>query len=102
MTTTTITNNGNTGVLARDHATVRLFVANVTGNGNDGFRLLEDWVLRFDFVAAAVNSITNNGNSGVHVGDESFAFFAVGTLVTGNLSGTDVLCSGQFPAHAGL
>ncbi len=103
LTATTITNNGNNGVLARDHATVRLFVANITANGNDGVRLLEDAVLRLDFVAPAVNSIINNANSGVHVGDQSFAFFAGGgsSVVTGNLSGTDVLCSGQFPATRG-
>jgi hypothetical protein len=103
LTTTTITNNGNNGVLARDHGTVRLSVANITGNGNDGVRLLEDAVIRMDFAGPTVNSISNNGNSGVHVGDQSFAFFPGdgSVVVTGNLSGTDVLCTGQFSATRG-
>jgi hypothetical protein len=103
LTTTTITNNGNNGVLARAHGTVRLDVANITGNGNDGVRLLEDAVLHLDGVAPTVNSISNNGNSGVHVGDQSFAFFPGdgSAIVTGNLSGTDVLCTGQFSATRG-
>jgi hypothetical protein len=102
-TTTTITGNGNNGVLARDHGTVRLQVANITGNGNDGVTLLEDAVLRMDFAAPTVNSISNNGNSGVHVGDQSFAFFPGdgSAVVSGNLSGLDVVCSGQFPATRG-
>src|SRR5579859_2772062 len=54
LTTTTIMNNGGNGVLARDQATVRLEVANVTGNGNDGVRLLEDAVLRMDGAAPTV------------------------------------------------
>jgi hypothetical protein len=103
LTTTTITNNGGNGVVARDHGTVRLEVANITGNGNDGFRLLEDAVLAMDFASPFVNSISNNGNSGVHVGDQSFASFPGdgSAVVTGNLSGIDVMCSGQFPATRG-
>jgi hypothetical protein len=102
-TTTTITGNGNNGVLARDHGTVRLQVANITGNGNNGVMLLEDAVMRMDFVAPIVNSISSNGNQGVHVGDQSFAFFPDdgSAVVTGNLGGTDVVCSGQFPATRG-
>jgi hypothetical protein len=102
-TTTTIVNHGNNGVTARDHATVRLQVANITGNVNSGIVLLEDAVLHMDFFAPIVNSISNNGNSGVHVGDQSFAFFPGdgSAVVTGNLSGVDVVCSGQFPATRG-
>jgi hypothetical protein len=103
LTTTTITNNGGSGVVARDHGTLRLSVANISGNGNDGVRLLEDAVLTLDFVSPFFNIITNNGNSGVHVGDLSFASFPGdgSAVVTGNLSGIDVLCSGQFPATRG-
>jgi hypothetical protein len=103
LTTTTITNNGGNGVVARDEATVRLEAANITGNGNNGVILLEDAVLHLDFAAPTVNSISNNGNSGVHVGDQSFAFFPDdgSAVVTGNLSGTDVLCTGQFSATRG-
>ena len=103
LTTTTISNNGYNGVTARDHATVRLQVANITGNGNNGVTLLEDAVLRMDFVAPIVNSISNNGNSGVHVDDQSFAFFPGdgSVVVTGNVGGIDVVCSGQFPATRG-
>ena len=103
LTTTTIANNGLNGVTARDHATVRLEVANITGNSNNGVVLLEDAVLRMGFVAPIVNNISNNGNTGVHVGDQSFAFFPGdgSAVVTGNLSGIDVVCSGQFPATRG-
>src|ERR1700675_4983124 len=103
LTTTAIANNGGNGVVARDHATGRLEVANITGNGNDGVRLLEDGVLTMDFASPFVNSISNNGNSGVHVGDQSFASFPGdgSAVVTGNLSGIDVVCSGQFPATRG-
>jgi len=102
-TTNTIANNGNNGVTAKDHATVRLQLANITGNGNSGVVLLEDALLHMDFVAPIVNSISNNGNTGVHVGDQSFAFFPGdgSAVVTGNLSGIDVVCSGQFPATRG-
>jgi len=102
-TTNTIANNGNNGVTAKDHATVRLQLANITGNGNSGVVLLEDALLHMDFVAPIVNSISNNGNTGVHVGDQSFAFFPGdgSALVTGNLSGVDVVCSGQFSATRG-
>ena len=103
QTTTTVTNNGNNGVLASDHATVRLEVANIIGNSNDGVRLLGNSVLRMEFASPAVNSITANGTAGVHAGDQSFAFFPGdgSANVTGNLGGTDVFCSGQFPATRG-
>ena len=103
LTTTTITNNGANGIAARAHATVRLEVANITGNGNNGVNLQQDAVLVMDFASPFVNSISGNGNSGVHVGDQSFAVFPDdgSAVVAGNLSGTDVVCSGQFPATRG-
>ena len=45
-------------------------------------------------------SVTGNGDSGVVVRDLSFAGFSASN-VTGNLSGTDVICQPQFPATRG-
>jgi hypothetical protein len=99
-TTTTVSNNGGVGILATSNGTVRLSVANVTGNASDGIRIINGSVMRTDFVGPTVNNITGNGGAGVHLGDLSHVFFANdGSLnITGNLSGTDVLCSGQFSA----
>ena len=44
--------------------------------------------------------MTGNGDSGVVVRDLSFAGFSASN-VTGNLSGTDVVCQPQFPATQG-
>jgi hypothetical protein len=99
-TTTTVSNNGGFGVLATGNGTVRLSVANVTGNAFDGIRIINGSVMRTDFVSPFVNNITGNGGAGVHVGDLSHVFFANdGSMnITGNLSGTDVFCTGQFSA----
>jgi len=37
----------------------------------------------------------------VSVGDLSFGFFEQGNTITGNLGGTDVLSTSQFPATRG-
>jgi len=99
-TTTTVSNNGGFGVLATANGTVRLSVAHVTGNAFDGIRIINGSVMRTDFVSPFVNNITGNGGAGVHVGDLSHVFFANdGSMnITGNLSGTDVFCTGQFSA----
>jgi len=99
-TTTTVSNNGGFGVLATANGTVRLSVANVTGNGFDGIRIINGSVMRTDFVSPFVNNVTGNRGAGVHVGDLSHVFFANdGSMnITGNLSGTDVFCTGQFSA----
>jgi hypothetical protein len=70
---------------------------------NNGVMLLGDALLQMDFASPFVNSISSNGNQGVHVGDQSFASFPDdgSAVVTGNLGGTDVVCSGQFPATRG-
>jgi len=99
-TTTTVSNNGGFGILATANGTVRLSVANVTGNAFDGIRIINGSVMRTDFASPFVNNITGNGGAGVHLGDLSHVFFANdGSMnITGNLGGTDVLCSGQFSA----
>jgi hypothetical protein len=99
-TTTTVSNNGDYGIFAAGHGTVRLAVANVTGNGLDGIRVQDGSVLRTDSAAPTVNNITGNGAAGVNLGDLSHAFFANdGSVnITGNLGGTDVYCAGQFAA----
>ena len=99
-TTTTVSNNAGFGIFAHTNATLRIAVANVSGNGSDGVRVLNGSVLRTDSVAPIVNNITGNGGAGVNLGDLSHAFFATdGSIsVTGNLGGTDVYCAGQFAA----
>ena len=98
--TTTVSNNGDYGIFATQHGTVRLAVANVTGNGLDGIHVQDGSVLRTDNAAPTVNNITGNGAAGVNLGDLSHAFFARdGSVnVTGNLGGIDVYCAGQFAA----
>jgi len=99
-TTTTVSNNGGFGILATANGNVRLGVANVTGNAFDGIRIINGSVMRTDFASPFVNNITGNVGAGVHVGDLSHVFFANdGSMnITGNLSGTDVFCTGQFSA----
>lgn len=98
--TTTVSNNGDYGVIAAAHGTVRLSAANITANGADGIRVQDGSVLRTDFVAPTVNNITGNGAAGVNLGDLSHAWFAPdGSMnISGNLGGTDVYCAGQFAA----
>jgi hypothetical protein len=55
---------------------------------------------RFDAYSGP-GAITANSGVGVAVSDLSFALFTGGTTVTGNASGTDVLCLPQFPATRG-
>ena len=98
--TTTVSNNAENGIVATAHGTVRISVANITGNGLDGIRVLNGSVLRMDFAAPNVNKVTGNAASGVNLGDLSHAFFAPdGSVnISGNLSGLDVYCAGQFSA----
>ena len=97
---TTISNNGDDGVSAFSHGTVRIFFANITGNAGDGIRVHDGSVLRTERVAPTVNQITGNGGAGVNLGDLSHAWFATdGSInITGNLSGPDVYCAGRFAA----
>ena len=97
---TNVSNNAGDGIRIFSHGSVRYQVANVTGNGGDGIRVQDGSVLRMDFVAPTVNNITGNGGAGVNLGDLSHAFFANdGSVnITGNFSGTDVYCAGQFAA----
>src|SRR5258708_8135519 len=94
-TTTTVSNNGGFGIIARSHGTVRLSVANVTGNSFDGIRIVDGSVMRTDFVSPTVNNITSNGGVGVHVGDLSHLFFSHYRCLNINspLGCTDVRCS---------
>jgi hypothetical protein len=98
--TTTVSNNAGHGIFALNHGTVRLHVANITGNGADGIRAQDGAVLRTDYVGPTVNYIAGNRGAGVNLGDLSHAFFANdGSInITGNLGGTDVYCAGQFAA----
>ena len=55
-TTTTVSDNGGFGILARSNGNVRLSVANVTGNAFDGIRIVDGSVMRTDFASPFVRS----------------------------------------------
>jgi hypothetical protein len=95
----TIRNNQRFGVFAATNSTFRCVPCTITGNGNDGVRLQQNSVARFDSFFGAY-SITGNGAAGVSLSDLSFSFFDVGN-VTGNSGGTDVVCNPQFSATRG-
>jgi hypothetical protein len=102
-TNSSIQNNGSDGapgVVASDHSALRLISCTISGNGSDGVVLQDSADARFDSYSGP-STVTGNAGSGVSVQDLSFAFFGPGANITGNLSGTDVLCSPQFSATRG-
>ncbi len=96
-----IVNNGSDGspaIVATDHSTLRLFSCTISGNKGDGVQLKRASEAQFN----GPNSVTANSGLGVIVNDLSFAFFdTFGNNITGNLGGTDVLCTPQFSATRG-
>jgi len=99
----TITNNGADGspaVVGTDHAALRLISCTISGNKGDGVDVQRGSEARFDAYDGP-GAVTGNAGVGVAVSDLSFALFTGGTTITGNLAGTDVLCSPQFPATRG-
>jgi len=97
-----ITSNGGVGgIRVGEHSSLRLIDSTVSRNFNDGVSLESSSAGTFENFGLG-NTITGNGNVGVFVGDQSLADFTNGPdTVTGNSSGTDVLCVGQFPATLG-
>ena len=98
-----ITNNGADGsaaVVVTDHTAARLISCTISGNKGDGVDVQRGSEARFDAYDGP-GAVTANGGVGVAVSDLSFALFTGGTTITGNLAGTDVLCSPQFPATRG-
>lgn len=93
----TITSNGGVGgIRVADHSTLRLIDSTIQGNPN-GVSLESSSLGTFENFGAG-SSITGNGNVGVLVQDQAFGDFSNGpNTITGNLSGTDVACVGQFP-----
>lgn len=92
--------DGSDGLVASDHSTLRLISCTISGNKGNGVRLQHSSDARFD-AYSGLSNITGNGGSGVLVRDLSFGFFGPGNNITGNLSGTDVVCAPQFPATRG-
>ena len=98
-----ITNNGADGsaaVVGTDHSALRLISCTISGNKGDGVDVQRGSEARFDAYDGP-GAVSANGGAGVMVADLSFALFTGGTTITGNLAGTDVLCSPQFPATRG-
>jgi hypothetical protein len=98
-----MTNNGADGsaaIIVTDHSGARLISCTISGNKGDGVNVQRGSEARFDAYDGP-GSITANAGVGVGVRDLSFALFTGGTTITGNLAGTDVLCSPQFPATRG-
>jgi hypothetical protein len=94
----TIQDNQRFGILASNHSTVRCLPCTITNNANDGVRFQKASEGSFDFGG---NTITGNGGAGVTLLDLSFASFDPEDNITGNLSGTDVVCNPQFSATRG-
>jgi hypothetical protein len=98
-----VTNNGSDGsaaIIVTDHSGARLISCNISGNKGDGVDVQRGSEVRFDAYDGP-GAISANSGVGVSVSDLSFALFTGGTTITGNLAGTDVLCSPQFPATRG-
>jgi hypothetical protein len=98
-----ITNNGSDGsaaVVVTDHSGARLISCTISGNKGDGVDVQRGSEARFDAYDGP-GAVTANSGAGVVVADLSFVLFTGGTTITGNLAGTDVLCSPQFPATRG-
>ncbi len=98
-----VTNNGSDGsaaIVVTDHSAARLISCTISGNKGDGVDVQHAAEARFDAYDGP-GTVTANSGVGVGVHDLSFALFSGGTTVTGNLAGTDVLCSPQFPATRG-
>ena len=95
-----IRDNQRFGVLVSNNSTLRCLPCTITGNASDGVRLQKKSEATFDAFNGP-NSITGNGGSGVTLLDLSFASFDFGNMVTGNSSGTDVVCNQQFSATRG-
>lgn len=98
-----ITNNaadGSAAVVVSDHSAARLISCTISGNKGNGVDVQHGSEARFDAYNGP-GAVSANGGAGVVVADLSFALFTGGTTITGNLAGTDVLCSPQFPATRG-
>jgi Right handed beta helix region len=80
----------NNGVGIDAGGTLTLRGGTISGNSNDGIRLLSGKAV---FLGP---TITRNGGVGVHLEDGAFAGFLAASI-TGNLSGLDVDCQPQFP-----
>ena len=96
----TVENNGNGGIVVTDHSTLRSISCAVGGNTGDGVIVQRGSAARFDSYLGATTVSSNTGN-GVFVRDLSSGFFSPGASITGNQSGTDVVCAPQFPATRG-
>ncbi len=99
-TNSIVQNNGSDGVLASDRSTLRLISCTISGNAGNGVTLQHSSEARFDSFSGP-STVSGNGGSGVVVRDLSFGFFGQGNTITGNLGGTDVLCTPQFSATRG-
>ena len=103
---TTVQGNSTLGVVIADNSTFSTGGGNlITGNGDTGVLVLRASVGTFtngDVITANGQGPIEYGGNGVSVGDLSFARFLPGVSITGNVSGTDVTCSGQSPATEGL
>jgi hypothetical protein len=73
-------------------ATLLLNSVTITGSVGNGVTLLGSAAATF----AGSTTITGNGGTGVYLEDDAFAGF-ISANVTGNLSGTDIVCAPRFP-----
>jgi len=96
----TIKDNPGPGVFVTGGSRLRVFGGVITGNSGDGVGLADGSTATFvSFFSNVVISL--NTGHGVSVGNLSFANFAPGITVSGNLPGPDVLCYAKFSATSG-
>ncbi len=105
-TATTVQGNRALGVVIADNSTLNSAGGNlITGNGDTGVLVLRASDGSFsegDVITANGQGLAEYGGNGVSVWDLSFGRFLPGVNITGNFSGTDVECRGQFPVAEGL
>ena len=90
-------NGGVAGIRVGEHSTLRLIDSTVHGNFDNGVSLESSSAGTFENFGAG-STITGNAAAGVLVADQSFGDFSNGpNTIIGNLGGTDVACTGQFP-----
>jgi hypothetical protein len=103
---TTVQGNSSIGVVIGTNSTLFSTGGNViTGNGDTGVLVLSASVGTFnngDVITANGYGLAEYGGNGVSIWDASFGRFLPGVNITGNFSGIDVECRGQYPVAVGL
>jgi hypothetical protein len=100
---TTVQGNSAFGLLIADNSTLNSAGGNmITANGDTGVLLIRASMGAFsggDVITANGQGLAEYGGNGVSVWDLSLGRFLPDINVTGNISGIDVECRGEFPGQ---